>query len=56
MSAQHNVGRLDSNIRIVLGGVCIGLILYHFAVSTKQVLSGIRSVRRDPAGSSEANS
>ncbi|MEX2181601.1 MAG: DUF2892 domain-containing protein [Gemmatimonadaceae bacterium] len=33
MSADHNVGLLDSRIRIVLGVVCVGLLGYHVIVS-----------------------
>ena len=30
MSAEINVGRLDSIIRILLGIVCVGVVVYHF--------------------------
>ena len=30
MSEEKNVGSLDSIIRIFLGIVCVGLVLYHF--------------------------
>ena len=30
MSVEHNVGRVDSIIRITLGFTCLGLVAYHF--------------------------
>jgi len=30
MSVEHNVGRVDSIIRISLGFACLGLVAYHF--------------------------
>ena len=30
MAAEHNVGILDSRIRITLGIICVGLVGYHF--------------------------
>lgn len=33
MAEQHNVGILDSRIRIALGLGCVGLLGYHFIVA-----------------------
>ena len=34
MADEHNVGAADRFIRFILGGVCVGLLVYHFAVDS----------------------
>jgi hypothetical protein len=44
MEGSHNVGVLDSRIRIVLGIVCVGLVGYHFLVARILPLYGVLAV------------
>ena len=34
MSEQKNVGQVDSILRIILGIVCLGLVAYHFFLTS----------------------
>ena len=41
MSVEHNVGRVDSIIRISLGFACLGLVAYHFILDPILSIYGI---------------
>jgi len=41
MSAEHNVGRVDKVVRIVLGFACLGMLGYHFIAEAFLPVYGI---------------